>query len=52
MNDGGERNHYNVTLSVDNMIFFKPIRSDKNLKINTYPTYTSKSTIEIRIDLL
>ena len=41
-----------VTLSVDNLQFFRAIRGDVDLTINAYPTYTGHSTIEIRTDLL
>lgn len=45
------RTSTNVTLSMDNMHFFKPIFADKDLIICAYPTYNGNSTIEIRIDL-
>jgi len=45
------RSSTNVTLSMDNMHFFKPIFADKDLAICSYPTYNGKSTVEIRVDI-
>lgn len=41
-----------VTACCDHLKFFRPIRGDRNIIINAYPTYSGKSTIEIRTDLL
>lgn len=45
------RTSTNVTLSMDNMHFFRPIVADKDLEICSYPTYNGKSTVEIRVDI-
>ena len=45
------RSSTNVTLSMDNMHFFKPIFADKDLSICSYPTFHGKSTVEIRVDI-
>lgn len=40
-----------VTVCVDHLKFYKIIRADRNILINSYPTFSGKSTIEIRTDL-
>lgn len=45
------RTSTNVTLSMDNMHFFRPIAADKDLNICSYPTFNGKSTVEIRVDI-
>ncbi len=40
-----------VTLCVDHLKFYNIIRADRNILINSYPTFSGKSTIEIRTDL-
>lgn len=45
------RSSTNVTLSMDNFHFFRPIAADKDLDICSYPTFNGKSTVEIRVDI-
>lgn len=40
-----------ITVCVDHLKFFTNIRADKNILINAYPTYSGKSTVEIRTDV-
>ena len=41
-----------MTACCDHLKFFRPIRGDRNIVINAYPTYVGKSTVEVRTDLL
>lgn len=41
-----------MTVCCDHLKFFRPIRGDRNIIINAYPTYVGSSTIEVRTDLL
>jgi len=41
-----------MTACCDHLKFFRPIRGDRNILINAYPTYVGKSTIEVRTDLM
>ena len=40
-----------MTVCVDHLKFFHNLRSDKNIIINAYPTWSGSSTVEIRTDL-
>lgn len=41
-----------MTVCCDHLKFFRPLRGDRNILINAYPTYVGKSTVEVRTDLL
>ena len=40
-----------ITVCVDHLKFFSNLRGDRNILINAYPTFSGKSTVEIRTDL-
>ena len=40
-----------ITVCVDHLKFFTGLRGDRNLIVNAYPTFSGKSTVEIRTDL-
>lgn len=41
-----------VTVCVDHLRFFRPIRGDTDITINAYPSFVGKTTVEVRTDLL
>ena len=40
-----------ITVWVDHLKFFSKIRADKKIIINSHPTFSGKSTVEIRTDI-